>query len=189
MPDPGGLTGQQQKWFASVRASLERETGRSVAAWAEIARACPESAHRKRLAWMKAEHGLGQNFASIVLNEAFPPEASWATPDALADALWKDAGARAVFAAVREKALALPDVVMGQRKAFCAFSRKVQFAAVRPAKQGVVLGLALLPDAAGLSAPGRESWSERLKSCVALSAVSDVDTRVDQWLGLAWDRS
>ena len=33
------LTERQQKWFASVRAGLERDTGRSLTEWVEIARA------------------------------------------------------------------------------------------------------------------------------------------------------
>ena len=190
MPDPGQFTERQQKWFAAVRAGLERETGRSVAAWAELARACPEVAHRKRLAWMKAEHGLGQNFASLVLNEAFPPETSWKTPDALADTLWVDPQARAIFEAVRAQAERLPDIVIGQRRGFTAFSRKVQFAAIRPAKTGAVLGFAIPPDAAaGLLPPKRESWSERLKGCVLLAAVSDVDARISGWLRAAWEKS
>jgi hypothetical protein len=190
VPDPGQLTEPQQKWFAAVRAGLERETGRSVAAWAEIARACPETAHRKRLAWMKAGHGLGQNFASLVLNEAFPPETSWNTPDALADTLWVDPQARAIFEAVRARAEKLPDIVIGQRRGFTAFSRNVQFAAIRAAKTGAVLGFALPPDpAAGLLAPRRESWSGRLKSCVALAAMSDVDARIGRWLRAAWENS
>lgn len=94
MPDPGHLTERQEKWFASVRAGLERGTGRTVEQWAEIARQCPETAHRKRLAWMEAEHNLGQNHASMVLNAAFPPEASWLQPDALIEGLWTDAGQR-----------------------------------------------------------------------------------------------
>jgi hypothetical protein len=70
MPDPVNLTERQRQWFASVRATLESSTGRSLQDWAEVARRCPETAHRKRLAWMKQTHGLGQNYASVVLNAA-----------------------------------------------------------------------------------------------------------------------
>jgi len=66
------LTERQARWFASVNEGLERETGRDLADWAEIARACPETVHRERLAWMKAAHGLEQNRASMVLNVVYP---------------------------------------------------------------------------------------------------------------------
>jgi len=57
------LTEQQKKWFASVRAGLERDTGKSLAEWIEIARTCPESKPRARLKWFKETHGLLQNRA------------------------------------------------------------------------------------------------------------------------------
>jgi hypothetical protein len=190
MPDPGALTERQQKWFASVHDGLERDTGKTLAQWADLARACPETAHRKRLAWMKAEFGLGQNRASLVLNAAFPPEVSWSKPDALVAALWVDPAARAVFEAVRETALALPDVVMGQRKGFTAFSRQFQFAALKPSKQGVVLGLAIPPDGQPDVEPaGRENWSERLVSRMILRNGVAVTPSVRAHLRAAWQRS
>ena len=86
--DPATLTKQQLKWFASVREGLERDTGRTLAAWVEIARACPETRHRARLSWMKTVYGLGQNRASVVLAEAFP-QASLPSPSD-ADPLWTE---------------------------------------------------------------------------------------------------
>ena len=191
MPNPGHLTERQEKWFASVQAGLERDTGRTVEQWAEIARQCPETAHRKRLAWMKAEHNLGQNHASMVLNAAFPPEASWSRPDALAEGLWADAEQRRLFEAARSMVTALPDVVVGQRRSFTAFSRRVQFAAVRPIKAGgILLGLALDPDdRSGLTAPRRESWSERLKATLQISQATQIDSDLETLLRSAWERS
>lgn len=185
------LTERQQKWFASVRASLERETGKSLAEWIEIAKACPEGGHRARLKWFKDTYGLMQNRASHVLSEAFPPVMGWSEPDALREALWSDPAARAVFEAVRAAAEALPDVVAGQRKAFSAWSRKVQFAAVRPLKSGcAMLGLALAPDAApGLELAKNEGWSERLKARLPLADPTAVDADVAALLKAAWDRS
>ena len=142
------LTTQQQKWFASVQAGLERDTGKSLAEWVAIARTCPETKPRARLAWFKENHGLLQNRATYVLGEAFGSTMAWDDPDTLIDALWTDPGQRAIFEAVRAKAAALPDTVVGPRKGFTAFSRKYQYAAAKPLKAGgVVLGLAVAADA------------------------------------------
>src|SRR5271156_4948240 len=100
--DSEHLTEQQQKWFASVRNGLERETGKSLAEWVAIAKTCPETRHRARLAWFKETHGLLQNRASYVLSEAFPPEGGWNDADALREALWTDPAARAIFEAVEK---------------------------------------------------------------------------------------
>lgn len=188
-PDPATLTEQQKKWFASVREGLHRATGKTLEEWAQIAKACPETAHRKRLAWMKEAHGLGQNHASLVLGEAFPSETSWAEPEALADKLWADPGQRKILDAVQAAVAALPEVVTGQRKEFTAFSRKYQFASVRPVKGGARLGLAVDPSGGLQPASKNEGWSERLKSSLVLAGPEAVDSQVRALLKQAWERS
>lgn len=161
--DESTLTERQRKWFASVREGIERDTGRTIEQWTEIARTCPETKHRARLAWFKEQHGLAQNRASVILDAAFPQGMGWNEPDTLADTLWSDPTARQTFEALKARIMALPDVVSGQRKAFTAFSRKVQFAAARPKGSAVLLGLALPVESSPLlQPPGRASWSERL---------------------------
>lgn len=181
MPDRDQLTERQKAWFASVAEGLERETGRSLDQWIEIARACPETKHRARLGWFKEVHGLGQNRASIVLNAAFPAD----RPPS--DALWCDPAAASLFMAVKAEILRLPDVLVGERKSFTAFSRNVQFAAARPDKSGLVLGLALPPDDA-LQPATRASWSERLTGQVRIEAVGQIETLRDP-IRRAWERS
>lgn len=186
-----GLTERQRKWFASVQASLQRDTGKTIEEWVAIARTCPETAPRARAKWLKDHHGLGINRASYVLGEAFPSGAGWNEPDKLRSALWTDPASTAILEAVERAALALPGVVCGQRKGFTAFSRDVQFAAVRPVKGGTaMLGLALAPDAdPSLEASKNESWSERLKARAPLASSADVDARIGRLLKQAWERS
>jgi hypothetical protein len=139
---------------------------------------------------MKAEHGLGQNHASLVLDAAFPPAAGEDDPEAQARALWTDPAQRRVVEALTAAATALPGTVAGQRKGFTPFSRKVQYAAARPAKGAVRLGLALEPgDDPALSPAGKEGWSERLKSVLVLTGPGDVDAKVEALLRRAWERS
>jgi len=183
--NPDTLTDRQRAWFASVRDGLERDTGKSLEAWAQIALTCPETAHRARLKWFKEVHGLGQNRASQVLAAAYPsPESE----EDSADPLWSDPGQTDIYQAVAALALALPEVKVGRRKAFSSFSRTVQFAAVRPVKAGGArLGLALAPNInPRLEAPKRESWSERLKAAMTLASVEEVDGEVATLLRQAW---
>lgn len=190
MPETESLTERQRKWFASVREGLERETGRSLDDWADLARACPETGLRKRAAWMKATYGLGQNRAMMVLNAAFPPETGWSKPETLAGTLWADPAARAVHEAVRHVVLALPEVVVGQRKGFTAYSRKLQFCALRPLRQGVLFGLAIDPaSSSSLRASGRSVWSERLLSEIVLGAPDEVTAPIAELVRQAWERS
>lgn len=188
---PSSMTARQEKWFASIQESMQRDTGKTLEEWVAIARTCPETKPGARKAWLKAHHGLGTNRASIVLGQAFPETAHWAKPDDLRDALWTDPNARAILEAVEPAVAALPGLVSAQRKGFTAFSREFQFAALRPAKGGgALLGLALEPSAdSRLEAPKRETWSERLKAVLPLSGPADVDASVKALLAQAWERS
>lgn len=186
------LTPQQRKWFASVREGIERDTGRSLAAWVEIARTCPETGHRARLKWFKDTHGLLQNRAAYVLGEAFPSaDPSWSEPDALREALWADPEQRGLFDAVDAAVQGFPDLVVGQRKGYSAWSRHYQFAALRPVRGGARLGLAVPPDADPRLAPAKanEGWSERLTAVLALTTPAEVDAGVKALLEASWARS
>jgi hypothetical protein len=188
---PSGLSPRQQKWFASVQASLERDTGKTLEEWVAIARTCPETRPRARTDWLREHHGLGVNRAAHVLSVAFPSEDRWDEPEALRAKLWTDPPATAIFEAVEKRAAALPNVVTGQRKGFTAFSREFQFAAMRPLKGGhVALGLAVTPDTdPRLVEPKNEGWSERLKSKVVLTSPAEVDDGIKALLEQAWERS
>jgi len=189
---PTGLTERQQKWFASVQAGLERDTGKSLDQWVAIARTCPETRPKARADWLREHHGLGVNRAAHVLSVAFPSEMRWDEPDKLREALWTDPAATAILDAVEQMiAETLAEVVSGQRKGFTAFSRKVQFAAIRPLKGGhAVLGLALTPEAdPRLAEPKNEGWSERLKAKVVLTSPDEVDGGIRSLLQRAWERS
>jgi hypothetical protein len=187
------LTERQKKWFASVQASLERDTGKTLAQWVEIVRRdCRETRPRARVQWLKAAHGLGVNRAAHILSEAFPAEGpGWDDAEALRAALWTDPASTSVLDALQAAVADLDGLVTGQRKAFTAWSRKVQFAAAKPVKGGgAVLGLALAPDASPrLSPPKTESWSERLKAKVALASPDQVDDEIRALLKAAWARS
>jgi hypothetical protein len=171
-----------------VRESIQRETGRSVEDWAIIARDCPETKHRARLKWMKDTYGLGQNRASVILDAAFPARIGWSDPATLGETLWADPQSRAIRDAVEVAATSLGEVLVTQRKSYTAFSRAVQFAAVRPDKNGTArLGLAIMPDTDQRLAPAkRESWSERLKSYLILDDPAAVDTGITALLRQAW---
>jgi len=185
------LTMRQAKWFASVRASLERETGKTLAEWAAIARTCPETGHRARLKWFKDTHGLMQNRASYVLSEAFPSAMRWDKPEAMSAALWIDPASARIREAIDTRAMALGEVIRTERKGYTAWSRKVQFAAARPLKSGgALLGLAVDPATDPRLAPRKsESWSERLTARLPLASPEEVDAAIGRLLRAAWERA
>jgi hypothetical protein len=127
-----------------------------------------------------------------VLGEAFPPETpTWREPDALRETLWSDPAQRALFEAIEAQVLTLPDVIVGQRKGYSAWSRNYQFAAVRPVKGGVRVGFAVAPGADPRLEPAKpnEGWSERLKAALAVVSPAQVDEDVTALLKASWDNS
>jgi Domain of unknown function (DUF4287)/Domain of unknown function (DUF5655) len=185
------VTERQAKYFESMRASLKTATGKTLGEWVEIAKTCPESKHRARLRWFKDTHGLLQNRASLVIDEAFGSTKPWREADALINDVWSDPTARGIYEAIDALAMNAPDAVRTARKSYTAWSRTFQFAAARPSKSGgVMLGLAVQPDVdPALEASRNESWSERLKSRLRIESAAAADTRLSALLSKAWERA
>lgn len=185
------LTERQKKWFATVQANLEKKTGKPLAEWVAIMKACPETAPRAQTAWLKAEYGVGQNHAAQILDACRPVDGpGWDEPEALRAALWKDPASLAILQAVERVADDVEGVISGQRKGYTSFSRSVQFAAMRPLKGGrALLGLKLVPEVSPRLSPSvrRESWSERLTATVELDAPDQVDAEIGRLFAQAAD--
>ncbi len=192
MTKPPYVTSQQNKWFKSVQLGLETETKKSLEDWIKIAKACPETKHKARLEWFKSKHGLGINRASLILGATFKTGLGWDNPDALLDQLWKTPETRAIYDQIESIANELgDDVIVAARKNFSAFSRRVQFAALRPTRSGVRLGLAIpLADAPNLTASlSSDSWSDRLTAVQILTTLENVDGAVRDRLKEAYVKS
>jgi len=185
------MTERQEKWFASILESMERETGKTIDQWVAIAKTCPETKPNARKAWLKANYGLGTNRASVIFGRAFPANAMWAKSDDNRAALWADAQSRVILEAVEKAVAGFPNLVSGQRKSFTSFSREFQFASIKPVKGGKAsLGLAVPLDAdPRLEPPKNESWSERLKGKLLLDSPAAVDASVKALLKAAWEAS
>jgi len=183
------LTERQEKWFASVRSGIERDTGKTLAEWVEIAKTCPETGHRARLKWFKDTHGLLQNRASLVLNEISASTMPWSAPSGLIEALWIDPAARAIYDVLDIQAMALVGAIRTPRKGYTAWARRFQFAAARPLNTGAVsLGLGVPPELDSRLEPrGNQSWSERLPARLTISRAADVDGSVARLMQAAWE--
>jgi len=185
------MTERQEKWFASILESMERETGKTIDQWVAIAKTCPETKPNARKAWLKANYGVGTNRASVIFGRAFPSSGMWEKSDENRATLWADAQSRAILEAVEKAVGGFPDLVSGQRKSFTSFSREFQFASIKPVKGGKAsLGVAVPLDAdPRLEPPKNESWSERLKGKLLLESPAQVDASVKALLKAAWEAS
>jgi hypothetical protein len=187
------MTGRSQKWMEAVTASLERDTGKTLEQWVRIAKTCPETAPRKRAAWLKDKYGLGVNRAAQIFSAAFPAGPTWDQPDALLDLLWKDKSARAIYDAVAKMVRAeFPEAIIGPRKTFVSFSRNIQFAGIIPAKDGKAeMGFPLPSSASKRLQPMKRGrpWAEKHTGLLVLSSPKEVDAEVKRLLKLSWEKA
>ena len=183
------LTERQEKWFKSVEAGILRDTGKSLDQWVKLASGAPKDGGRRaQEKWLRDTYGIGVNRAAAILSRAFPDGPSWDDPEALLAQLWPTEEGRALYDAVATEVEKLPDVTIGPRKSFVAFSHHVQFGAMQPLKGGGArLALALEPTESKRFEPRKksESFSERLKAVLVLSNPGDVDAEVTHLLKAA----
>ena len=168
---------------------MERDTGKTLDQWVKLAKTCPETAPRKRADWLREKYGLGVNRAAQILSAAFPDGPDWDQPDALLDQLWKEKEGRAIYEAVAKLVRKeFPEAVIGPRKTFVSFSRKIQFAAIIPAKGAKAeLGLPLpLGESKRFAPMKKRPWAEKHSALLVLSSPKDVDAEVKRLLKLAW---
>jgi hypothetical protein len=185
------LTQQQEKWFASVREGLERDTGKTLEEWAKIARKCPQTKPKAQVDWLRENYGLGVNRAATVLDAAFGSSMGWDNPEALIAALWKNPDHLTIHDALVAAVSKFKGAIIGEKKSFTGFSRNYQFAAARPTKEGVRLGLAVDPKSSKrLSVPKKnEGWSDRNKAVIVLTSTKDIDAELKKLLKTAFEAS
>lgn len=193
MPIPdSSITDQQKKWFASVREGLERDTGKTVEEWVKIFRKCPETSYKKQADWLRANYGLGVNRAAMVIYAADPEKAAAEDdPSLLVAGLWKDPAQLKIHDALVAHVSKMKGGIVGEKKTFTGFSRKYQFAAIRPTKDGVRLGIAVPSKSSKrFEAPKKnEGWSDRNKGVVVLTSTKDIDAEIKALLKAAFEAS
>ncbi len=115
----------------------------------------------------------------------------WDNPEALLNDLWKKPELRAIYDEIDTYVKSLgDDAIVGPRKTFSEFSRKYQFAAARPVRGAVRLGLAVDPVKYELErAKSSDSWSDRLVSVVVVSTPTDVNKSLKTLIKTAWKAS
>jgi len=182
------LSAKQANWFEKVRAGIETDTGVTFKEWVNIAKTCPETTHQKRLRWFKEQHGLGMNRASTIISAAFEADTGWSNPEAMLNGLWKKPELREIYDGIESYAVGLgDDVIVGPRKTFSGFSRNYQFAAARPVRNSVRLGIAVDPTEFGLEASSSsDSWSDRVASVVVITNAKEFNATVKKYLKTAW---
>jgi hypothetical protein len=180
-----------KKYMASLEANLESATGRSLDEWKKIAKRCPPGPYRSQLAWFKQNHGLGQSRAGLVLERTFGAAMFGDVgPEQLVDGLFAKsfAAQRPIYNAIEMFARTLEGVNVSPRKGYVALYRNKQFAAMKPSKEGFVVGLAMkeYPKSPRLKPVKNLGGGDRNKFAVTVTSAKEVDANLKALIKAAW---
>jgi hypothetical protein len=182
------------KWSQGVKANLEAATGKALDEWIRIAKTCPHQDVNDRLNWLRQKHGLKMARAGTVLEAAFGTSLFGEDdPAALVDGLFGKSFAdqRTIYDAVAEFAVKLGDVTISPRKSYVPFYRKTQFAALRPSKKGLQIGLAFkaVPRSKRLEPVKNLGGGDRISHAVVLPNSRAFDSEAKALLRQAYSEN
>jgi hypothetical protein len=166
-----------QKYFASLEGNIEKATGKTVAQWVKIAKTCPETKPRAGLILWRA-------FGNGSMGEE--------DPNKLTEALFaKYAEQRPLYDKVTAFVTKLGAGTLSPRKSYVALYRLKQYGAIKPSKNGLLIGLAMhkYPKSARLIDVKNLGGGERNKKALVLAAAKEFDSDAKALLKAAYDEN
>jgi len=175
-----------------VIANLKEKTGRSLEEWVPFIEKHGPTTTKERAAWLKAEHGLGTNYAAFLAARCVEPAPGY-DPDAHVEKLFsgKKAGLRPVYELLLQHGFALgKDVTATPCATMVPLRRRYVFAQLKPTTNTRLdLGLALgdTPATGLLIDTGGLEKKDRITRRIALTRVEEVTPEVLEWLRRAYE--
>ena len=182
------------QYMASLEANLHKATGKTLAQWVKIAKTCPHAKPRAQLKWFRDEHGLGQSRAGLVLARAFGGTTFGDdNPGELIGRLFSKSFAdqRALYEKVAGFVAKLGEGTISPRRGYVALYRLKQFGAIKPSKNGLLVGLAMrkYPKSGKLVDVKNLGGGDRTKKAVLLASAKDFDGEAKALLKQAYDEN
>lgn len=182
-----------REMMQAVIANLPEKTGKSLQQWLALLKKDGPAESREQVKWLKTVHDVGHVTAQIIVASAQGKSEEYAATDKLVENLFGkgDPAFKTIYEKVLAEIKTLPDTQVQPCKTYVPFSRRVQFARIKPAGKSHVELLLALGDKE--PAKGRlsrvKSREARMSHVVALHAPEDVNTDVRKWLKKAWSEA
>lgn len=180
--------------------TLPEKTGRSLEEWIRLVQEEGPPTEAERRDWLKAGHGLGTNSAGWIAErslgkggEAGDPEAYLKAAATYVDAMFAGpkAGLLSIYGALLDLGLSMgPDVKACPCETIVPLYRNHVFAQIKPTtRTRIDFGLALkdTPATGSLLDTGGFAKKDRITHRFAITALSDIDDEVRQWLKRAYE--
>jgi Domain of unknown function (DUF5655)/Domain of unknown function (DUF4287) len=185
--------------YQSSLTALKQKTGRTLEEWIKFVQKSGPATEKERRAWLKAEHGLGMNYAwwiaehSVGKGDDGNPETYLRQAEEFVENMY--AGAKEPLRPIYDELLALgrslgKDVKVCPCKTIVPLYRKHVFAQIKPTtRTRIDLGLALkdpkvpkrLIDTGGLAK------KDRITHRIEIRSLKDIDVEVKKWLKIAYE--
>jgi hypothetical protein len=177
--------------FATMRRNLEERTGKTFAAWINIARSLGTAKHSDIVAYLKQAGPMGHGYANMLAHEARKPD-TVAEEDPI-DALY--AGGKEPLRPLHEAIIKTvktfgKDIEFAPKKGYLSLRRAKQFGLIQPSTATRIdLGIKLagVPAEGKLEAAG--TWNGMVSHRVRLASIADFSTEVKMWLKRAYDQA
>lgn len=176
---------------ATMRRNLQERTGKSFAAWVNIARKLGSTRHSDIVAYLKQEGPMGHGYANMIAHEARKPDAI-AEEDPV-DALFTGPKVvlRPIYAAICKTVGTFGrDIEFAPKKGYVSLRRARQFALVQPStatRIDIGINLKGVAPAGRLEPSG--TWNGMVSHRVRIGAAEDFDKEVMLWLKQAYDQA
>ena len=172
-----------------MRANIEARTGKSLAAWINIARRLGTDNHNDVVAYLKQEGRMSHGYANMIAHEARRSDAA-AEEDPI-DALF--AGSKVVLRPIYDAIIKTVgtfgrDIEFVRKKTCVSFRRSKQFALIEPStptRLDIGLNLAGVASGGRLEAAG--TWNGMVSHRVRLASIEVFDLEVKRWMKQAYD--
>lgn len=177
------------KALATMIANMPEKTGKSLQEWAALLKQKNFAKHGEAMKFLKGEHGVTHGFANTIIH--LSKEDKLEEDDLVSNQYNGKEGLTPIY----DKLISLvktfgDDVTITPKKTAVSIIRKRQFALIKPAaKTRIDLGLKLKDkpetERLGNSGPFGTMCTHR----VQLSAVTEVDSELTQWLKEAYEKA
>jgi len=176
---------------ARMRRNIEERTGKTFAAWINIARKLGTDNHGDIVAYLKLEGPMGHGYANMIAHEARKPGA--VSEEDPIDALYAGpkTALRPIYGAIVKTVTSFGrDIEFAPRKTYVSFRRARQFALVQPStatRVDVGINLKGVAPTGRLEAAG--TWNGMVSHRVRIGTVEEFDIDVKMWLKQAYDQA
>jgi hypothetical protein len=184
--------------YQSSLAALKQKTGRTLEEWIKLVQKNGPATEKERRAWLKAEHGLGMNYAwwiaehSVGKGDDGNPETYLRQVDEFVKNMFS--GAKAPLRPIYDELLALGrslgnDVRVSPCKTIVPLYRKHVFAQIKPTtRTRIDLGLALRDTKVPkrLIDTGSLAKKDRITHRIEITSLRDIDAEVKKWIKFAY---